>query len=359
VSDNILDIPPSVVSARSLWDLQRRQENDPNELIRHNFLNVGGSVLIVAPTGVGKSVFETQCAIAFGAGIATLGLEPTRPLKSLIIQAEDDDNDRAEMRDGVIEGLNLTPSQIVLARDNVLIQHDTTHTGEGFFIDVVDPLLEAHKPDLLWINPLFAYLGGDVKDQALVSMFLRNWLNPRLIKHKCGSLTTHHTNKPSKDRTEWNAGDFAYLGSGSNELANWPRAILAIRSIGSHDVFSLDIGKRGKRLQWKDAEGKPTMQRLIGHSNRAGFVFWRGVDESEIAKPTVTTDAIMGLVPREGRIERSRLQVTAQAKGLGRDKVRFLIDDMLEAKQLFESKEKRNGGGRDRIFVSRYRHEDQ
>lgn len=353
MSDNILDIPPSVVSARSLWDLQRRQENDPNELIRHNFLNVGGSVLIVAPTGVGKSVLESQCAIAFGAGIETLGLQPARPLKSLIIQAEDDDNDRAEMRDGVIEGLNLTPTQIALAQANVFIHQDTTHTGQSFFIDVVDPLLEAHKPDLLWINPLFAYLGGDVKDQPLVSKFLRTWLNPRLIRYRCGNVTIHHTNKPPKDKTEWAASDFAYLSSGSNELANWPRAILAIRSLGSHDVFNLYAGKRGKRLQWKDAEGKPTMQRLIGHSNKAGVLYWRDVDESEIAKPKVTADAIMALVPHDQRIERAKLQLEAQAAGIGRDRARLLIDELLEAERLFESKEKRKKG-RDRIFISRY-----
>jgi len=89
------------------------------------------------------------------------------------------------------------------------------------------------------IDPFFAYLGDSVSEQKAVSRFLRNGLNPILQQHGCGLILVHHTNKPTagKEKPDWRAGDFAYLRSGTSEIANWARAVMAIRSIGSHTIF--------------------------------------------------------------------------------------------------------------------------
>src|SRR6266446_6739404 len=214
--------------ARRLADIPAPPQEDPNELIKHRFLCRGGGLLIAGSTGIGKSVLDNQFSISWGAGRACFGIVPTRPLKSVIIQAEDDDGDLAEMFGGVCNHLKFTPAEFELVRENVITVHDNMHSGLSFFTKVVEPVLEAYRPDLLHINPALAYLGGEANSQKDVGAFLRNHLNPLLTKYNCAAVITTHTNKPpaGKERPDWQAGDFAYAGTGSSEWANWPRGIL-------------------------------------------------------------------------------------------------------------------------------------
>ena len=77
-------------------------------MIRHRFLYRKGICLLLGPTGVGKSSFLMQWAIYLGAGRTLFGLEPGQRyrdgMKILLIQAENDEGDLAEMRDGVLAG---------------------------------------------------------------------------------------------------------------------------------------------------------------------------------------------------------------------------------------------------------------
>lgn len=59
-------------------------------LFKRGWLRKGGGAFIVAPSGVGKSVFTVQAAICWSLGKAAFGVEPVRPLKIAVIQAEDD-----------------------------------------------------------------------------------------------------------------------------------------------------------------------------------------------------------------------------------------------------------------------------
>ncbi|MEI9961789.1 MAG: hypothetical protein WDM76_11830 [Limisphaerales bacterium] len=157
------------------------------------------------------------------------------------------------------------------------------------------------------------YIGGDVKSQEAVGYFLRNLLNPLLTKFNCGCVVIHHTNKPSKgeEKGAWQAGDYAYLGSGSAEWANWARAVLAIRSIGSHEVFELRAGKRGARIRWKDDDGQTSFARLIRHATEPGVICWRAASENETPadKPrrAGTQEDLIALVPLEKPISKSLL----------------------------------------------------
>src|SRR5206468_2700274 len=100
--------------------------------------------------------------------------------------------------------------------------------------------------------------------------------NPLLREFNCAAVVVHHTNKPptGKEKPDWSAGDFAYLGGGSAEWANWARAVLGLRSLGSHDVFELRAGKRGGRLGWKEEDGETSRnepsQACFPHSTTTG-----------------------------------------------------------------------------------------
>ena len=280
--------PPEAVG---IGLLQTPVLNDPDELLKHRYLCRGGGMLLVGPAGVGKSTLQMQASLCWGIGREFFGIHPARPLKSLLIQSENDHGDLAEMRDGVLDGLAFSPEERAAACANLLVATEDMRTAVEFCDQVVEPLVALHKPDLLWIDPALAYLGGETNSQKDVGAFLRNGLNPIVHRHQCGVIILHHTNKPPSgaEKPKWNGSEFAYLGSGSAEWANWPRAVLGLRSIGGHDIFELHAGKRGGRLKWEDEEGQRSYIKIIGHS--ASRQFWREVPQSELAAAREQPDA--------------------------------------------------------------------
>ncbi len=285
--------PPAV---KLLGELQTPiYGNDPNELFKHRFLYRGGLLLLCGPTGVGKSALGMQGAMYWAVGRDFFGIVPGEVFQAggmrvLIVQAENDEGDLAEMRDGVLKGCeDLSEEEKAMAKQRVSICTICDKSGEAFTA-VLDHLLaegtpDGHKPfDLVIVDPAFAYLGGDSNSQKDVSHFMRELLNPLLQKHRVGMMLMHHTNKPlrGKEKDSWAAGDFAYLGAGSAEWINPARAALAIRSLGSDTVFELRAPKRGRRLRWTDANGDPTNVQYIAHHGEPGVICWRLATEAEV-----------------------------------------------------------------------------
>ncbi len=273
------------LSARPLADLQTPTHDDPGELLRYRFLCRGGGLLLCGPTGIGKSSLALQMLLCWSLGKPCFDLRPANPIKSLLIQAENDDGDLAEIRDGVTAGLHFTPNDRQRAPANVHVASVDDRTGADFIRGVVESLVSDFKPDLVCLDPLLAYLGGDVSKQETVSAFLRNQLNPVLHRHGCAVVLVHHTNKPpsGREKPDWQAGDFAYLGAGSADLANWARAVVALRSIGQPDVFELRLGKRGRRAGWHEADGVTVSYvRHIAHAKEPGVICWRDAARDEI-----------------------------------------------------------------------------
>lgn len=110
----------TTIKAKKLSEF-KKPVNDPAELLKHRYLCKGGGLLLVGSTGLGKSSLAMQLAIKWALGQPCFGLEPARPIKSLIIQAENDEGDLGEMKDGVFNGLNLSMEDQAKAEDNIHI----------------------------------------------------------------------------------------------------------------------------------------------------------------------------------------------------------------------------------------------
>ncbi len=339
-------LPPE---AKPLSALIRHDGDDPNELLRHRYLCRGGGLLLVGPTGIGKSSLSMQAMILWAIGREFFGIRPAKPLKSLLVQAENDDGDLAEMRDGVLAGLNLSEAEREMALSSIMVVREDSRTSRRFFAEVVRPLLEQHRPELLWIDPALAYLGGEASSQETVGSFLRNELNPLLREFNCGAVVVHHTNKPpnGRDKPDWSAGDFAYLGSGSAEWANWSRAVLALRNLGSPTVFELRAGKRGYRLGWMEVDGRTkAYAKTIAHAKEPGVIFWREADALEVptvdkAKAIPTPECILAHVPPDRPIAKEVLRGKANAAGIAWNKINALIAELIDDGRLFEWLKKR------------------
>lgn len=280
----------------SLRDLLRfSPKDDKDSIIGNRYLCRGGSCVIVAQTSAGKSSLGMQMAVVFAIGLDFFGLKPRKPLRSLIVQAENDLGDTAEMLQGVLAGLGLITGDeendkaiFKVLEKNLIIIRDQTHSGSSFS-EYAAKLVAIHKPDLFWIDPMLSFYGDDINDQKAMSQFLRSELNP--ISERTGVvwMLLHHTGKPAKDAAKsqkhWSSRDFSYMGIGSSELSNWARAIICLTASGE-DEFRMIFAKRGMRAGIK-VGNIPTTELHLAYSTT--HICWRHIpkpkEDDEMEEP--------------------------------------------------------------------------
>lgn len=340
--------PPDAIPLITLGEV----EPDPKQtLLGHRFLCRGGGMLLLGPSGIGKSSASVQQDVLWGLGKPAFGIVPAQPLKILTIQAENDDGDLGEMVRGVCNALKLTDADKVAVRENVLYASERARTGVVFLAEVVEPLLEKHRPDILRIDPLLAYLGANINDAKETAAFLRNSLNPTLERYNCGAIINHHTPKVvNRDTRGWRASDWMYAGAGSADVTNWARAILVIDPTHAQHVFKFIAAKRGGRIDWRTEDGDVKYDRLFCHDTGVGLAWRDGTEDDrlaiEIKKPKKsgvdkTKEDLYELVPSEGTIPKNALVSRAQSFGIGFNRARGFIAELINAGELHVQKVKR------------------
>ena len=285
------EVAPEVIPAGSTEDGRRLPSalmaldtsQDPNCLIGRRWLCRGGSVLMAAGGGQGKSTLAIQFAVLWALGRAAFGLTPRRPLKILFIQAENVDGDLSEMLKGVVGGLGLGDCAAALDERLVLVQ-ETCRTGKEF-IAYLNLLVIKYQPDVVFIDPVFSFLGGDASDQDTCSTFCRNGLNVISASTGCAFFVVHHDARPSRnhaDRRTWTGSLLDYSAHGSAELVmNWPRARLSLREV-TDGCYELRAGKRGARAGLKAADGTESLVIPLRHS--AAGLCWVYDEEMQLAE---------------------------------------------------------------------------
>jgi hypothetical protein len=271
--------------------------NDPTTLLGKRWLCQGGSAFINGQTGIGKSTIAMQMAITWASGKSFFGIQPIRPLRSMFIQAENDKGDLAEQAQGVLKGMGII-DDLDNFNDNLLLFDEDELAGDGF-LQRLEYLTSVYRPDLVFIDPLHAYLGGDINEADVCSKFLRRGLNPIAHRYKCAIFVVHHTKKPSSDIIKkFSMGDYSYFGAGSAELGNWPRAIVILRELEEADKlgegFQLIASKRGKRagLSTSEApfdESQQGNQMVFVKHSPVGLC-WLPRDESDTAEDESDVD---------------------------------------------------------------------
>ena len=277
--------PPQPFSfvTRSLTGFYELPIDESKTLLGDRFLCEEGGCLFIGPSGVGKSTASAQQDVLWSLGREAFGIRPARPLKILTIQAENDDGDMTETAKGIFNGLKLTKEAREIVRQNTIYLSHKSTTGFDFIKQVVEPSLDKFKPNLLRLDPLNGYLGGDPSDPKIVTPFLRTWLNPLLAKYRCGLILNHHTPKMiNRDTSGWRPSDWSYAGAGNNDITNWARAIIVIDPCRDGRTFKFIASKRGSRLGWKDAVGESTITRHFSHSREHGVIFWTDSTEADV-----------------------------------------------------------------------------
>jgi RecA-family ATPase len=138
----IIALMPDAVPLLTLAE----QPLDPSKtLLGNRFLCRGCSMLFIGPSGIGKSSASVQQDICWALGKPAFGIRPTRPLRILCVQAENDDEDIAEMANGICERLNLSSEERETVRRNVVYVSDCSHTGKRF-LRMAEQLLRKYGP---------------------------------------------------------------------------------------------------------------------------------------------------------------------------------------------------------------------
>lgn len=337
-------------SVVSIGDLKTPEDGDPSELLRYRFLSRGGSLMIIGRAGIGKSSLSMQAAFVWALGKPFFGVAPAGPIKSLIVQAENDPGDMALTRNGILTGLSVSHADSDAIFGRVHTVHIDDQTGDQF-LATLNRLLDDHRPDLVWLDPLLAFCGCDVSDQEAMSAFLRTGLNPLLHRYDCAGVILHHESKPKADNAKQATGgvtDLSYASMGSSELANWPRGVLVLRSCGG-DVFELHAAKRGNKLRWVEPDGSRKFSQHLAHSKEHGVDYWREATPDEVAgkssanalaKTVPTKYDLVALVPQGSPVLKDTLLEQAanplNPKKIGLNKARTFLAQLIVEGQLHE-----------------------
>lgn len=287
-------------------------KDDASTLVGDRWLCRGGQLLLLGQSGIGKSSYTLQQAMTWALGVPFFGMKPKKPLRCLIVQAENDMGDMAEVVQGVMTYV-VTSSKmdqrtaLEQLKSNILFARVTAQTGEAF-IEVVRELIAKHGPfDLVYGDPLLSFIGDDISQQSVASHFLRELCNPLAFEHNFAWVWSHHTGKPqsdSKSRAHWNANDYAYIGLGSSELTNWARAIAVLQTTKHEGIFKVLLAKRGNRAGVVDEHGHPTTDIVIKHADRG--LHWEVAtlpEETEDGK----TQGKSGRTPKLNAVQESEI----------------------------------------------------
>lgn len=248
-------------------------KRDPDCLVGYRWLNRGGAALWAGGSGYGKSSLEMQLAIYWACGVACFGMRPVRALKSMIIQAENDRGDTAEQLQGVMRGISNAGDLDLDARQELIQKHIVIYRVVGRtgaeFLGLLDNQIQFDRPDLVWIDPLFAFAGCDLLNPEKTGRFLREGLFTVANQRRVCINVLHHIGKPPRDPQRNGAMselDYQYLGFGTSEIQNAFRAVNILVPVKKGGGFKLVLSKRGERAGAKDIEGDWAREIYIEHS---------------------------------------------------------------------------------------------
>ncbi len=229
--------------------LNANAEDMSDCLLGYRFLCTECPWLIIAASGIGKSVLAMQMAILFATGRDLWKLKPHKARKVVLIQAENNFLDLVEPAQSITRILGLSETEKADLRKNFRVISDDTHSGEGF-VRLLSSICDRYKPEIVIVDPLMAYIGGEISKQEVCTKFFRNGINPVIHRYNIGLIVLHHTGKPrSKDLKNFEQNtDLEYLGIGSSDITNWARAVSIIMP-SQHDknIYEFKHVKRGKR----------------------------------------------------------------------------------------------------------------
>jgi AAA domain len=276
-------------------------ENDPSGLLgiedEWRWMRKGGAGLIFGPSGDGKSTLTIDASVSWALGKKWFGVSPRHPMKSLIVQAENDFGDVAETMKEIAGRHGIKAADL---EGKIVVVCVSSKTGIAF-TSLLNRLLKKYQVDLVWIDPLFSFAGQDLSLQQPTSQFLREYLDPVVRRRKVAAFLVHHSGKPPRGQRDRDQLDISNTYFGSVELSAYPRAIMGLHKRGDGS-FELFASKRGKRAGLVNLDGDQVERIILKHADKG--IGWdqlpgdpeKAGDEQEGGKGRPTADRMVEFV---------------------------------------------------------------
>jgi hypothetical protein len=279
--------PPHFAQGHPISWYATQPINHHYTLLGGRYLCRTGGMMVIAPSGLGKSTLSIQMGILFSCGKPAFGIIPARPLRILIVQSEDDQGDCTEMSQ-MIDHLGLTDNQKKQVENNTELLRCNDLVSLDFILALDSKLSQAKAQgtpfDLVIANPYSVYLGASTTDTEACIEFLNEWLNPILSKYGVAIIFIHHTPKTNFQSTDqYKIWDWMYWGAGCAGITNWARAILVVKPVSDDmRVYRFIAAKRGIRIGWGDHD----LDRYFAWSSVPGVLRWEDASAAQIAAAT-------------------------------------------------------------------------
>jgi hypothetical protein len=164
----------------------------PYDWIVEGILERGDRLVWTGFEGLGKSVTMRQIAIAAAAGIHPFTCDPMTPRKVLWIDCENSDRQgrrhfRKLERITVAKGCRVPDGgmRLIHRPEGLDLMSDE---GAAWLLERVT----AHKPDLLYIGPLYRLHDGDINEERVMRHIVRT-LDQARVKADCALMVEHHS----------------------------------------------------------------------------------------------------------------------------------------------------------------------
>ncbi len=189
----------------------------------------GDRVILTGPEGGGKSVLLRQIAVQAAAGIHPFTGAPMTPIRVYYLDLENSKrHTRRQMRPLRLQARN-EPS----IGENLRVRVESAGIDllSGLYQEWLDLRLEANKPDLLLVGPLYKLASGDPTEEK-VARTVALWLDRLRVKHGCAVMLEAHTPHAS------NGGRRPTRPYGASLWMRWPE-------------FGIHLGEKGNVTHWR------------------------------------------------------------------------------------------------------------
>jgi len=326
---------PRKLHGHSILDYAERKIDVSKNLLGNRWLSRCCGAFVVAPSGHGKSTWVIQVGADWGCGRPSFGVSVPEPMRILIIQSEDDDNDVTEMAQGC-DRLKLSQAEKALIRRNTHVEWLNDVSGSEFFL-VLEDFLREFRPDIVIINPYSAYQGSDLRDDEANNKFLRGQLNRLLREYNCGAILIHHTPKTNFQNTDqYSWYDWMYTMAGGAALTNWARGILVISPTEVPGTYRFIVAKRFEKIGWKSREY------WFAHSIENGKILWvpASADQITSAKDAkaLSPEDVLRYIPKLDAISQSKFWELCRKAKVYDKKARHFVNVLIDDEKVFEWK---------------------
>lgn len=250
-------------------------ENDPDCLVGKRWLYKGGSCIISADAGSGKSALLAQMGVLWICQKPFFGITPKKKMKCAMLEEENNTGDTHEFMQGILPGTGLSPFIDHIKKNFFIYEVNPRGGGEGLKKSIIKLNSKHRGLDIIFVDPIFRFAGCSISDQEKMTAFF-SYVKEAQRQTGCAIVFAHHNGRM---RTQEGQSNDQSNYFGSVELEAWPRATMALKKI--EDRFELVALKRGERAGLTDSAGNPARCISIRHST-LGICWVRGDDKEQL-----------------------------------------------------------------------------